>query len=135
MKYVLDTNTVSYLMRGDESVCGRLTALARTDVLLPQPVIAEIEYGLARLAKSARKMRLRGRFEVLWAEMARCDWSDDVSRVFGEIKSGLERGGSRLEDFDIAVAAHARAIDATLVSDNAEHMSRIEGLRYESWRG
>jgi tRNA(fMet)-specific endonuclease VapC len=67
--------------------------------------------------------------------MARCDWTDDVSRVFGEIKSDLERGGSRLEDFDIAVAAHARAIDGTLVSDNAEHMSRIEGLRYESWRG
>ena len=42
MKYVLDTNTLSFLMRGDEAVTRRLAASPRTDVLLPQPVVAEI---------------------------------------------------------------------------------------------
>ena len=42
MKYVLDTNTVSFLMRGDPDVSRRLGAQARTDVLLSQPALAEI---------------------------------------------------------------------------------------------
>jgi len=54
VKYVLDTNTLSFAMAGEPSVSERLLSHARTDVLLPQPVIAEIEYGLARLQESKR---------------------------------------------------------------------------------
>ena len=68
MKYVLDTNTVSFLMRGDARVRERLRSLSRTDVLLSQPVVAEIEYGLARLPRSARKSRLLRRFELFLKE-------------------------------------------------------------------
>jgi len=134
VKYILDTNTVSFLMRGDAAVRGRLMSHARTDVFIPAPVVAEIEYGIARLPRSARRSHLRTLFDVLLAELERFEWDDGVSRSFGEIKASLERRGTVLEDMDIAVAAHAVAAQATLVTDNTAHMNRIPDLRVENWR-
>jgi tRNA(fMet)-specific endonuclease VapC len=57
-----------------------------------------------------------------------------VSQAFGSVKADLERRGVRIEDFDAAVAAHALALDATLVTDNVAHMSRVTGLRVANWR-
>ena len=134
MKYVLDTNTLSFAMAGEPSVCGRMFSQARTDVLLPQPVVAEVEYGLARLRKSKKRERLTRRFRVFLEETPRAVWTDEVSQAFGIAKAELERQGTRIEDIDVAIAAHALALDATLVSDNIAHMSRIPGLRIENWR-
>jgi tRNA(fMet)-specific endonuclease VapC len=133
VKYVLDTNTLSFAMAGEPSVCERLLALARTDVFLPQPVIAEVEYGLARLPKSRKKDRLRTRFQLFLDEIPRLPWTDEVSQVFGQAKAGLERRGVRIEDFDVAVAAHALAVGATLVTDNLDHMQRIPNLHVDNW--
>lgn len=121
-------------MRGDTTVAARLERRLRTDVLLPQPVVAEIEYGLARLPRSRRQRRLRQRFSVLLNEMLRAEWTDAVSLAFGEIKARLESRGVRLEDFDVAIAAHALAYPAILVTDNVSQMSRVPGLRVENWR-
>lgn len=134
MNYVLDTNTLSFAMAGDASVSRRLLSHARTDVFLPQPVVAEIEYGLARLPKSKKKERLLRRFRVYLDEIQRAAWTDEVSHAFGQAKAELERSGIRIEDFDVAVAAHALALDATLVTDNLDHMSRVPNLRLENWR-
>ena len=64
----------------------------------------------------------------------RVSWTDEVSRAFGRVKSDLERRGVRLEDFDVAVAAHAIAARATLVTDDVGHMGRVSVLRVASWR-
>ncbi|MEA2236331.1 MAG: tRNA(fMet)-specific endonuclease VapC [Thermoanaerobaculia bacterium] len=76
---------------------------------------------------------LRRRFELLRAELKRCDWSDAVSEKFGEIKAALERTGQRIEDFDVAIAAHAIVYDAILVTANMDHMGRIPSLSIEDW--
>ena len=133
MRYVLDTNTVSRVMGRETSVCDRLLARSRNEVLVPQPVVAEIEYGLSRLPDSKRRARLAERFEVLFEEMPRAAWTDEVSRAFGRLKAHLERRGQRLEDFDVAIAAHALALDAILVSSDAGLQDRIPGLRVEDW--
>ena len=134
MKYVLDTNTLWFAMAGEPSVCEQLLSQARTDVFLPQPVISEVEYGLARLRKSKKRERLLKRLRAFLEEMPRAPWTDAVSHAFGVVKADLERRGVRIEDFGVAIAAHAVALDATLVSDNVTHMRRIPGLRIENWR-
>ena len=131
--YPIDTNTLSFAMAGESSVCRRMPSQARTDVLLPQPVVAEIEYGLMRIGRSKRRTRPLQRFQAFLRETPRAVWTDGVCRAFGTTKAGLERRGIRIEDFDVAIAAHALAIDGTLVSDNIDHMRRIPGLRVESW--
>jgi tRNA(fMet)-specific endonuclease VapC len=133
MKYVLDTNVVSLLMKGEPSVVERLKQVARRDVGMPQPVIAEIAYGIERLARSKRKTALNSRFEMLKNEIQRVAWTDEVSNAFGAIKAGLEDKGERIEDFDAAVAAHALALDCILVTANLKHMRRVLGLGIEDW--
>ena len=53
MKYVLDTNAASALMRGDEAVIDRLAQASRPDVKVPQPVLAEIVLDLFDQIKSS----------------------------------------------------------------------------------
>jgi tRNA(fMet)-specific endonuclease VapC len=133
VKYVLDTNAASALMRGDPRAVDHLARVSRDVVGIPQPVLAEIAYGIERLPRSRRRENLRRRLELLRSEIKRCEWSDAVSERFGEIKAALERKGQRIEDFDVAIAAHAVASDAVLVTANADHMRRVPGLTIEDW--
>jgi tRNA(fMet)-specific endonuclease VapC len=133
LKYLLDTNTVSELMRGTPAAVARLQECARADVFLPQPVIAEVEFGLALLPKGKRKTLLSQRWTVLNTELLRVAWTDSVSDAFARIKTSLHKKGELVEDFDIAIAAHALAWDLCLVSNNARHMARVRELRLEDW--
>ncbi|MBM3750866.1 MAG: type II toxin-antitoxin system VapC family toxin [Acidimicrobiia bacterium] len=133
MKYVLDTNVVSALMRGDLAAVSRLGTVAPSDVVIPQPVLTEIAYGLERLPVSKRKRALQARFDLVRGQIGRAEWTDEVSTAFGRIKAMLERRGQRIEDFDAAIAAHALAASATLVSGNVGQMSRVSGLLVENW--
>lgn len=131
--HVLDTNAVSALMRGDQRVIDRLRQLDRSEVAVPQPVLAEIAYGLARLPRSRRRAELERRAEAIRLEIPRAEWTDAVSAAFGTIKAALERAGKRIEDFDAAIAAHALAVRGTLVTADVEHMIRVPGLTVEDW--
>jgi tRNA(fMet)-specific endonuclease VapC len=131
--YILDTNAVSALMKGIAAVVERLAATAPADVAVPQPVLAEIAFGIERLPRSKRRAALQSRFDLISAGLPRAEWTDAVSQTFGRIKAALERRGTRIEDFDAAVAAHALALDATLVTANVDHMIRVPGLHVEDW--
>jgi tRNA(fMet)-specific endonuclease VapC len=131
--YVLDTNAVSALMKGTPPVVERLAASTPAEVAIPQPVLAEIAFGIERLPRSKRRTSLQARFDLVSAELPRAEWTDAVSQAFGRIKAMLERRGTRIEDFDAAIAAHALSLKATLVTANLDHMVRVPGLRVEDW--
>jgi tRNA(fMet)-specific endonuclease VapC len=131
--YVLDTNAVSALMKGNAAVVERLAASEPTDIAIPQPVLAEIAFGIERLPRSKRRTALQSRFDLVCSELPRAEWTDAVSQAYGRIKAALERRGTRIEDFDAAIAAHALATNATLVTANLEHMTRVPGLQIEDW--
>ena len=133
MIYVLDTNAVSALMKGNPAVIDRLAATIPSDVAVPHPVLAEIAFGIERLPRSKRRTSLQARFELVATELPRAEWTDAVSQMFGRIKASLERRGTRIEDFDAAIAAHALVLDGTLVTANLSHMTRVPGLRVEDW--
>ena len=133
MNYVLDTNAASALMKGSAAVVERLAATEPAQVAIPQPVLAEIAFGIERLPRSKRRAALQARFDLLCAELRRAEWTDAVSQMYGRVKAMLERRGTRIEDFDAAIAAHALAVGATLVTANLDHMTRVPGLRIEDW--
>lgn len=116
MRLVLDTNAVSALMKGDPRVVHRLRHVSKGEVSVPQPVLAEIAYGIERLPQSKRRKALQERFDLVRSELARLSWTDEISECFGTIKATLERKGRRIEDFDAAIAAHALATGAVLVT-------------------
>jgi tRNA(fMet)-specific endonuclease VapC len=131
--YLLDTTAISALMKGHPPMVERLAETEPEQVAVPQPVLAEIAFGIERLPRSKRRAALQARFDLLCAELPRAEWTDVVSQTYGRIKATLERRGTRIEDFDAAIAAHAVALDATLVTANIDHMTRISGLRIEDW--
>ena len=133
MKYILDTNALSALMRGERHFVNRLKEIGKADICVPQPAFAEIAYGIHRLPHSKRRETLQDRLDLLRSELLRVQWSDDVSDCFGTIKTKLEKKGQRIEDFDAAIAAHALAEGAVLVTTNLQHMTRVDGLVVEDW--
>ena len=134
MKFILDTNAVSELMKGTAAAVDRLAVTPPADVAVPQPVLAEIAFGIERLPRSKRRTALQARFDLVRSELARAEWTDTVSEAYGRIKATLERRGRRIEDFDAAIAAHAVASGAILVTaTNVAHMTRVPGLRIEDW--
>lgn len=133
MSWVLDTTAVSALMRGERAASKRLLDADPNVVRVPQPVVAEIRYGIARLPRSRRRALLEARVDVLLRSLARAAWTDAVSARFGELKARLESAGLRVDDFDVAIAAHALELDATVVTDNVRHFLRVPGLAVESW--
>jgi tRNA(fMet)-specific endonuclease VapC len=133
LRYVFDTNAISALMKGDAAVISRLERVSKEVVGVPQPALGEIAYGIERLPRSKRKNALRARFELVRSELARVEWTDAVTDAFGEIKASLERKGTRIEDFDAAIAAHAVAFGAVLVTANLDDMVRVPGLTVEDW--
>jgi len=133
LKYVLDTNAISAFMQGDAAVVAAVERRAPGDVAIPAPAAAEIAYGIARLPPSRRRKRLEEAFEAVRSTFSRVSWTEAVTDAFGAIKAALERRGARLEDFDIAIAAHALAANSVLVTANVRQMSRIAGLQVEDW--
>jgi tRNA(fMet)-specific endonuclease VapC len=131
--YQLDTTAVSALMRADPKVAARLRALPPRDVAVAQPVLAEIHHGLSRLPRSRRKLLLEDRWGILVRSLGRAQWTDAVSRRYGELKWQLEKRGTPLDDFDLAIAAHALESQATLVTSNVKHFGRVPGLEVEDW--
>jgi tRNA(fMet)-specific endonuclease VapC len=131
LRYLLDTNTVSALMRGQEKVAARLAKTPREDVAISQVTVAEIEFGLRYLPASKRRRALEAQWAAIGSELIRLPWDDEVSRRFGERKARLERAGNRMSDFDLAIAVHAVAYGLTLVTaDRAFERLR---LRQENW--
>ena len=131
MKYVLDTNTVSALMKGVLGVAARLERIHRTDVAISQVTVAEIEFGLRYVPPSKRRRLLQEQWQTIGAELIRLPWDDAVSRAFGERKARLERAGMRMSDFDLAIAAHAIALGLIVVTADAA-FERL-GIRRENW--
>ena len=131
MRYVLDTNTVSALMRGAAPVAARLAKTPRADVGISQVTVAEIEFGLRYLPASKRRRLLQEQWGAIGPELIRLPWDDQVSRAFGERKARLERAGHRMCDFDLAIAAHAIALGLIVVTADAA-FERL-GIRRENW--
>lgn len=88
---------------------------------------------LARLPASKKKRALEERRRLFADELPRVIWTDDVSRHFGNLKALLQRRGDRIDDFDLAIAAHALAYDATLVTANRKPLARVPDLKVEAW--
>lgn len=133
MKYLLDTNIVSILIHGNRIVTDALIACPRGQVVIPQPVIAEIEFGIALLSRSKRRDELAERWSWFSGQLLRVPWTDSVSAQFAVTKAHLRKAGRIVEDFDIAIAAHALALNLILVTNNTRHFEAIKGLRIVDW--
>ena len=114
LRYMLDTNVVSHIMQGRDSVLlARLTSVPVGQVVISSVTLAELEYGLHRKGQSAR---LRAALTQVLLHIDVLPWDKTVATCYGEFCSTLEGQGVNLSDFDMMIAAHAASVDATLIS-------------------
>ncbi|WP_067269255.1 PIN domain-containing protein [Mitsuaria sp. 7] len=132
--YMLDTNIVSCLMEPPEKA-RRLCCQERFDALQGRIAIsvivqAEIFAGLEKTPSPRKERQLRELMRGIQVEYLRPDlWFSDL---YACILARLERCGEPLQQFDVAIAAHAMALGATLIS-NDRGFERVEGLKLENW--
>lgn len=132
---VLDTTALSAAMRLEPEIVSFLDARPPGDFAVVPPVVAEIEYGLQRLDSASRRYRLlRAQLGRLLSAIPLLEWLPVASVQFGAIKAGLERAGTPIDDFDVAVAAIARAHGAEVITANLAHFVRIKDLACRHWR-
>jgi tRNA(fMet)-specific endonuclease VapC len=129
MRYMLDTNTVSYFMRGDRHVEQAVLAIDYPNLCVSCITEAEMLYGLARRPDATRKARLAREF---LDRVESLPWGREQAAVFGQTRARMEASGKSLGPVDMLIAAHALSIGATLVtSDRA--FQHVPGLDLENW--
>ena len=131
MIYALDTNIISYLMRGDKKVTARWLNERKQGNKSIIPIIAYYEAKRGLLAVNATK-KLKD-FEELCFALGVSDFSRDDADTAIRIYAELKRKGRMSEDSDILIAAQAMSRGYTLVTNNIKHFKEIDGLIFENW--
>ena len=132
MKYLLDTNVcVDYLNGRHPNVIRRIRSADPEDLCVSSVVAAELRYGADR---SARRAANHTRLDVLLGEIRCLAFDEIAAKEFGRVRSRLDAKGTAIGPYDMQIAAHALALDATLVTDNVDEFERVRGLRVENWR-
>lgn len=128
--YLLDTDTVSHALRGT-LLDDRLEALDPSEWCISAVTRAELRYGVARRPDAVKLAALVEAFLTV----ARCaPWDAAAADRHGVVRAALrERGGGGIGAYDEMIAAHALALGATLVTGNARHYERVDGLVTEDW--
>jgi tRNA(fMet)-specific endonuclease VapC len=129
-RYLLDTNTVSYSIKGNpRQVRAKLSTVIRSTVALSAFTQAELLYGLALNPGASR---LRAIIEQYLRDFPVLPWDSAAACAYGDLRAAQRRKGRPLSHEDLMIAAHAISLDLTLVtSDRA--FSLIDGLRTEDW--
>ena len=134
-RYMLDTNVVSHIMHGrDAALLARLTQVPVGQVVISSVTLAELEYGLHR---KGEPIRLRNALTQVLLRMDVLPWDQAAATCYGKLCAALEAQGINLSDFDMMIAAHAVAADATLVSRDKAFAQVSTGvspfLKLEVW--
>lgn len=132
MRYLLDTNTLSYFIKGINPTLTQHMAKAIQAKTIATSVIcrAELRYGQA-LMSAADKRRVP--IDLLLLELPVLPWTAAAADCYGEIRATLKRQGSPIGEMDTQIAAHTLAENLILVTHNTRHFERIVGLKLEDW--
>ncbi|PYV46136.1 MAG: VapC toxin family PIN domain ribonuclease [Acidobacteria bacterium] len=130
MRYLLDTNTVSDLVRKPQGkVAEQILKVGESKVCTSIVVAAELRYGAEKKQSpslSAQLEAVLGALEILPLEKPA-----DVS--YGSIRAQLERAGKPIGANDLLIAAQALTLGYTVVTDNGKEFSRVKHLQVENW--
>lgn len=150
MIYLLDADTLISLIRGlklesprndrqkeRSRTARRILARCRKQqmagavVALSSITVAELEFGARRSGDYPREIsavrKILVPFEIHDFDAHAC------AEHYGDVRHHLESSGLTIGAMDLLIAGHAKALDATLVTNNLGHFTRVPGLKCETW--
>jgi len=125
---ILDTDTISYYLRGDEQVYKKF--LLHIDDLGSTTInYAELVYGL----KYKDNKNLLPKVELIFDNIKIYSFDKNAAKIFGVLKSLHRKNGLIIADMDLMIASITIANDKRLISNNLKHFEKIRELKVESW--
>jgi tRNA(fMet)-specific endonuclease VapC len=132
-RYLLDTNILSDILKHPQGKAAhKISSFSsqERDLLATSIIVAaELRYGATKSGSSM----LAERVDQLLEAIEILPLEPKAVRHYGQIRARLERAGTPIGANDLLIAAHAFAIDATLVTDNLREFRRVKGLKLENW--
>jgi tRNA(fMet)-specific endonuclease VapC len=130
MRYLLDTNVVSDLVRNPQGrVADRIRKVGEASVCTSIIVAAELRYGAAKKGSP----RLTAQLEAVLGALDVQPFEAPADLAYGRIRAELEQAGRSIGGNDLLIAAQAIALGCTIVTGNEGEFSRIGGLHHENW--
>lgn len=128
---MLDTDMCIYLKRRrPPEVAERFQTLQSGDVVISLITYGELYNGALKSRESEAAL---ANLQHLVSRLPVQAMSTGVAQAYGEIRSDLEQRGEIIGGNDLWIAAHARALGLTLVTNNTREFGRVAGLQYENW--
>jgi tRNA(fMet)-specific endonuclease VapC len=128
-RYLLDTNTVSHLIKRHPQATQHLLAVPMHSVCISAITAGELAFGLAKrpeaVALKAAVNEFLRRVEVL-------PWDAAVAQTYGALRAQMQSKGKPLAALDMQIAAHAVHVNATLITSDHAFL-HIDQLLVEDW--
>lgn len=131
-RYLLDTNIISDLIRNPRGKAAKRIARVGDDAICTSIIVAaELRYGAAKSGSP----RIAKAVEALLGEIEVLPFDAPADADYGVLRVALEEAGTPIGSNDLLIAAHARAVDAVVVTANLAEFKRVRGLKVENWLG
>jgi tRNA(fMet)-specific endonuclease VapC len=130
MRYLLDTNAVSDLVRQPQGKVARhIRKVGEAQICTSIIVAAELRYGAAK----KRSPRLSAQLEAVLGALEILPFETPADAAYGLLRTRLEQAGTPIGANDMLIAAQTIALGYTIVTDNEKEFARVEGLPRENW--
>ena len=130
-QYLLDTNICIYIRRErPQAVLDRFRVLPAGSTAISVITYGELAYGVQKSPDPRKALLI---LEELTALIPVLPMAADVAKAYGAIRSDLAARGELIGNNDLWIAAHAKSLGLTLVTNNEREFQRVEGLTIENW--
>jgi tRNA(fMet)-specific endonuclease VapC len=130
MRYLLDTNIVSDLVRNPQGkVADQIIKVGESKVCTSIIVAAELHYG----SEKKQSQRLSSQIEAVLGALEILPFEKPADASYGSIRAQLERAGNPIGGNDLLIAVQALTLGYTVVTDNEKEFSRVKDLHVENW--
>ena len=134
MLYMLDTDISSYIIRQRPlAVLQMLQQKAgqKDELVISSITYAELRLGAQRSSVASKQHALIDGFCHRLSNVL--PWDAQAADAFAKLQAELLTSGAIIGTNDAMMAGHALSVEATLVTNNQRHFSRVSGLKLENW--
>ena len=130
-RFMLDTDTCSYIMkRSSDVLLQRLRKTPVSDICVSVITLSELLYGVEI---SPRRRQDEAALNALLAYVETLDFPNGAAPHYASIRARLKAKGTMIGANDLLIAAHARSLGLTLVTNNTREFARVPQLKIENW--
>ena len=131
MMYMLDTNICIYIIKQKpKSVIDKFKKMKNANICISSITYSELLYGAEKSSNIAKNLLA---LTMFLSNIEILSYDESASVDYGIIRAKLEKQGKIIGPLDMLIAAHAKSLNITLVSNNLKEFERVDGLRIENW--